>query len=392
MAGLKTEQQIREALSRKLSQFYAEVMLGTCDDWPYVMALGHPSRQWLLDNLPALNSLIRTLRNWEGAYGTSTIYQMREAGGPKRVPSHIVVPSADVAARLASPRKGERWETILPRTQSRTDLLRAEFPQLDAQSAARVLRSLDACDDLECDLVLRAGAWMRTHQTSGLTYRQVPIPGIDSKWLQNRKRCELLETLSGKEELGLVGWPALVEFSYLDPIHLAAGKRHYDSWTLGDVACPAYEPSVVIVVENKDTYLSFPQVDGGICVFGSGFAGAATVGRLPWLSDARHIVYWGDLDADGFEILNSYRASGLTCSSILMDVATLKRFGCYGTNLEKDHRTRIVREKKDLPYLTASERAAYDLLIDPNYTGNRRLEQERIPLDEAIHAIACLES
>lgn len=364
--------------------------MGTCDDWPYVLALGRPSRQWLLNNLSALSSLIRMLRGWEGEYGTSTIYQMREAGGPKRVPSHVVVPTADVAARLAAPRKGERWEAILRRTRIRTDLLRAKFPQLDAQSAARVLRSLDACDDLECDLVLRAGAWMRTHQTNGLTYRQVPIPGIDSKWLQNRKRCELLEVLSGKEELGLVGWPALVEFSYLDPAHLAAGKRHYDSWTFGDVACPAYEPSVVIVVENKDTYLSFPQVDGGVCVFGSGFAGAATVGRLPWLSSARQIVYWGDLDADGFEILNSYRTGGLSCSSILMDVATLERFGCYGTNLEKDHRTRIVRERRGLPHLTASENAAYDLLTDPNYTGNRRLEQERIPLDEAIRAIAQL--
>ena len=158
------------------------------------------------------------------------------------------------------------------------------------------------------------------------------------------------------------------------------------------MASPAYAPSIVAIVENKDTYLSFPQLEGGICVFGSGFAGAATVRRLPWLSDARMIVYWGDLDADGFEILDSYRAAGIACSSILMDVATLERFGRYGTNLEKDHRTRIFRERKDLPHLTVSEREAYDLLTNPDYAGNRRLEQERIPLDEALRAIARLES
>lgn len=387
MAGLKTEREIRAALSRRLSACYAEDALGTCDDWPYVLALGHPSRQWLLENFSELNSLIRMLRTWEGTYGTSTIYQMREAGGPKRVPSHVIVPNADVAARLAALRKGERWEAILRRTRSRAALLNERFSQLGDEQAAYVLRSLDACDDLECELVFCAAAWMSTHETRGLTYRQVPIPGIDSKWLQNKKRCGLLELLSGKEGLGLVGWPALVEFSYLDPGHLAAGGRRYDSWTVGDVACPAYAPSTVVIVENKDTYLAFPELKGGVCVFGSGFAGVAAVGRLPWLDGASRLIYWGDLDADGFEILNSYRAGGLAAKSILMDAATLERFGRFGTNLEKDHRTTIVRERKDLPHLTADEQTAYDLLTDPTYTGNRRLEQERIPLEEALRAI-----
>lgn len=188
---------------------------------------------------------------------------------------------------------------------------------------------LDGCDDLECELALKAGSWIGSHGTRGLTYRQVPVPGIDSKWLQNKRRCERLEFLSNKEDLGLVGWPSCVEFAYLDPAHSASGGRHYNSWVYGDASHPPYQPQTVIIVENKDTYLCFPELVGGSCVFRAGYSGASTVGQLPWIQSAQRIVYWGDLNADGFEILNSYRAGGLACSSILMDVETPERLGRY---------------------------------------------------------------
>ena len=383
MAGLRSEAQIREALSRSLQRSFAEVAAGTCDEWPLRMPLGRPSRQDLLDGLPELQALTLALRRWETDLGCTTDYAMREAGGPKRVPTHLTVPTADVAARIATTRKGEPWTLILKRTRKRAHVVRAEFPQLAADDVAHVLRSLDAADDLEFELVMSAGSWFQTHDARGLTPRQVPIGGIDAKWLNNKRRQDLLCLLSGKGDLGLAGRAASVEFAYLDPTHLAADGRHYDSWVDGDVARPAYEPRTVLIVENKDTYLCFPQHEGGICVFGSGFAGPALVTRLPWVREATDIVYWGDLDADGFEILNAYRAAGLACRSILMDEATLERFGRFGTSVEKDHRTPIERPRKDLPHLRGAERRAYELLTDPDYEGHRRLEQERIPLTEA---------
>ena len=387
MAGLKTEADIRRALSRRLSQCFVAEAAGICTEWPFVLPLGHPSREALLGGLGELGVLTQTLRAWDQELGTTTTYTMRDAGGPKRVPTHLSGPTADVAARIAEPRRGEPWKRILDRTRRRAHTVRTQFPQLDDTVVARILKALDGCNDLECEQVLSAGAWFSAHDARGLTLRQVPIPGIDSKWLDNKRRRNLVCLLAGKEELGLAGWAPSVQLAYLDPDHLAHGGRHFDSWVCGDVITLAYVPERVIIVENKDTYRCFPQVERSICVFGSGFAGLSVVGELPWVRDADEVVYWGDLDADGFEILNAYRVAGIECRSILMDVPTLERFGRYGTNLEKDHKTRILRQRKELSLLSADERAAYELITDPAYTGNRRLEQERIPLAEARAAL-----
>ena len=118
MAGLKALNDIRRALGRKLTQCYAEDVAGVAQYWPYVLPLGHPSRKELLEGLNALDALIRTLRAWDRELGTATAYAIREAGGPKRVPTHVSIPSADVAATLAPPRKREagvvRYATCLP--------------------------------------------------------------------------------------------------------------------------------------------------------------------------------------------------------------------------------------------------------------------------------------
>lgn len=395
MAGLKTERQLRDEIGRKLSRIYAEEIAGAAGgaeadadgEWPLTFSLGRPTRRDILQGFDAIDKITQVLRAWEQSLHVRVDYEMREAGGPKRIPVRIAVPSIDVAARLATPRKGEPWTTIMERTRARHAMLAQKFPDLAPHTYAKVLRAEDACSDLEFELLLRAGGWFGSHDSQGLMPRQVPIGGIDSKWLNNARRRALICLLADKDDLGLAKRPAMVEFAYLDPTHLDHGGRRYDSWTQGDAVQVAYVPTLVVIVENKDTYLGFPQVDGGICVFGSGFAGAAIVSSLPWVLATGRVVYWGDLDADGFEILNAYRAAGISCESILMDVATLERYGQFGTNVEKDHHTPLVRQRKDLPLLSAGERAAYELITSESYAGFRRLEQERIPLDEALRAL-----
>lgn len=388
MAGLKSEKDIRAILGRKLSRGFAEHLAGVREDWPCAISLGHPGKQEILNGFDKILALTRTLRTWEAQLDVQTEYVMREAGGPKRLPARIIVPSIDVAAELAAPHGIEPWTAAIERTRRRLGMLQRLFSNLDAQTLARVLRAEDASDDLEFELVLSAGAWFCTHDANGLTSREVPLPGIDGKWLHNARRQSILCTLAGKGSLGLVRMPSSLAFSYLDPDYLAQGHRRYDSWVAGDVQSIAYSPLLVIIVENKETYLQFPPVTGGICIFGSGKAAMALIGQLGWVTGAPQVIYWGDLDADGFEILDAYRARELSRKSILMDMAALERYGRYGTNLEKDHRTRIVREHKDLANLTREEREAYDLITSSDYQGHRRIEQERIPLADALEALA----
>ena len=386
MAGLKTEVELRDAMSRRLARGYAEHIAGVRQDWPHELALGRPTRQQILDDFSAIDALMGVLLGWERDHGVEIAYVAREAGGPKWLPARVTIPSIDVAAALATPRDGERWETALSHARERDAQLARHFPRLDTAVRARVVRKTDGWDELQISLLLAAGEWFACHDAKGMTPREVPLPGIDAKWLDAARNRELVCLLANKEGLGLGGRPQLVEFAYLDPSHISAGRRRYDSWMEGDATQLAYEPLVVLIVENRDTYLRFPQMVGGICVWGGGKAGVAVLADAPWVALAPRIVYWGDLDADGFEILNGYRARGLPCESILMDLATLERFGRYGTSLDR-HQRPIVRERLEMAWLTDAERAAYELITNPGYQGHVRLEQEKIPYAEALRAI-----
>jgi hypothetical protein len=98
----------------------------------------------------------------------------------------------------------------------------------------------------------------------------------------------------------------------------------------------------------------------------------------PWLQTSR-IVYWGDLDVSGFEILNRLRADFAQTVSVFMDEATLDRFGhlsVAGKGLQAE-----------IPgHLTPHEVAAFVRVR----SGNRMLEQEKIPHTVVVDALRAL--
>lgn len=90
----------------------------------------------------------------------------------------------------------------------------------------------------------------------------------------------------------------------------------------------------IIIVENKDTYQAIPTTEHAICIFGSGHAATRIKTLLPWITTTPHIIYWGDIDADGLEILSELRQTGIACDSILMDSTAYKTYEPYGTKLD----------------------------------------------------------
>ena len=92
------------------------------------------------------------------------------------------------------------------------------------------------------------------------------------------------------------------------------------------------------------------------------------------------------MDADGFRILNQFRAAGINAVSILMDPAAFRAYGPFGTNVDR-RGSRIVPVRSELGWLTNAEQEVYDALTDPAWTGYRRIEQERIPLGVAQAAV-----
>lgn len=126
----------------------------------------------------------------------------------------------------------------------------------------------------------------------------------------------------------------------------------------------------VIIVENKTTLytaLTLPAMLRTIAVFGSGY-GVSNLRNATWLTNTT-ILYWGDIDVQGFEILSQFRSYFPHTQSILMDQQCFAQFSDNERGTPTNNSIPI--------HLTDSEQELYKKLK----TNNWRLEQEKIPFD-----------
>lgn len=349
--------------------------------WPYRVALGAPSGAALSERFGEHRAAVLALRGWASAAGVQLQDASRRVHGTTQlIPTHATIADVDTAAALC----GDGWPARLRRGRSRlTALQQQDF----LGDLTRVVRDVDTRDDVDFGLLCTTAEWFRRHghAATGLTPRQVPLPGVHAKWLNTSGH--LVAEIAGLDGLHLApGHPSRIHFTYLDAAYLARGGRRHDSATVGDSAAPAYPPEVVLISENKDTAVGFPAVAGGIAVEGAG-AGGRTAAAISWLRECPTVLYWGDLDADGLAILDGYRAARIDARSILMDVATYDRYAMFGTSRDKHGSPITAGRRRELAHLTDRERELYLQLTDPAFTGHRRVEQERIPLEHALAAL-----
>lgn len=301
-------------------------------------------------------------------------------GSTQEIATHVTITGLTQAGELA----GAPWPEQLATARTRLTELTALFGAVPAS----LLRTVAGLSDVDFQMLSTTATWLRANDPTGLTARQVPLEGVHGKWL-NAHRRELL-VLSGRETLGLVERPSHIRYVYLDSEHRRRGGRVHDSHTLGDTSRPAYPPSVAVISENKDTALLFGAVPGGISIFGNGDAAIRQLPVVPWLREIELLVYWGDIDADGYEIVDALRAAGLPVHTILMDLEVYGQYEQYGSPTDAAGRALQPAAPKALPHLTEAERAVYDRLVDPAWTRVRRIEQERIPLDRASNGLSAL--
>jgi hypothetical protein len=380
---VKTPEQVTADITRRLAgTWHADAAAAAADGganagaWPHAFALGEPSKAELQDGFAAIQAAVLDWHAWARTHQVELrVSNRRVHGTTQPLPTHAVVPDVDTAARVVGP----AWVARLDVGRARARLLTVRFPQL--VDLAAVVRQVDGWSDVDVGLACTAGQWFATNDAMGLTPRQVPLEGFHAKWLNTHR--PVVAALAGRDDLGLVTRHASrIHFTYLDPKHRAAGGRWHDSATVGDAMQPAYTPQVVLISENKDTSVMFGPVPGGISVEGDG-AGAAAYATFDWLTACPVLLYWGDIDADGLAILNEFRRAGVPARSILMDTATMDRFAPFAATTDRRGRPLEAVTRRVLPTLTASERAVYALLTDPKWKGPRRIEQERIPLEEA---------
>lgn len=341
-----------------------------------------PTQEKVLADPGAAAAWIKDWRVAERALGEGgqLVWESKQwaNAGTQRMPARLVLTKPyDVAAFVS--RKGH-WQAAESRVVELRVLL--ECHQSDTGSAtveeltdvlrhrAKKIAGLAQSDYIR---VRDSLEWLLNNPQPGIYPRQMPIRGVDSKWLE--KHSSLVEPLyaaaTGTASMGLLGPPGLIRLRFLDRELAPRGLR--------DFAAPAAElsrlnlvPGVVVVVENLQTLLALPEIPGAVAMHSAGYA-ARKLGNIAWLTQAP-VLYWGDLDSDGFRILSMVRAQlGQTCS-VMMDRATLAA-----------HRDLAGPDRKDAPralpeHLTGAERDGFTAL---EQLGRLRLEQERIPWEYA---------
>jgi hypothetical protein len=303
--------------------------------------------------------------------------------GRQQLPARLILRSPDEVAAWAGEERAWR------QARERHNRLRDRWPSLSPGLGKYFDVLADYSDD-DFQRLTTMLAWLVEHPSSGLFPRQLPIAGIDSKWLESRRGliAELVGALRGIRAAaadfcsccGLRPPPDLVRLAILDEALRAriGGLR--------DLTAPVPElarldlfPTCVFIVENVQSGLAIDDLEGTIVVMGLGYR-VDVLGRLPWIERAK-AFYWGDIDTHGFAMLSRARGYLPHLESLLMDDAVLQA-----------NRDLCVAEKQQhgaqtLPNLSTAELAVYRHLKAQTWGFPVRLEQERIPWPQAWSTI-----
>ncbi|MBB5639937.1 Wadjet anti-phage system protein JetD domain-containing protein [Cryobacterium roopkundense] len=347
---------------------------------------------------------IAWVRSWRDVAGADVRWGERRWSrvGTQSVPERCVLQGADAIAYFAGRASGREWLVL----RSRAALLRATFDGVlgagpvvraaagsstdpavwadpaslhgdTAAALAAAIRThglaLQRMSEADFSTLVHVVEWLAEHPSSGWRIRQLPIRGIDTKWLEGHRSAVegLHAAVSGRVSLGLLTAPDRVRVRFLDP-ELRPGGLTDITAPLEQLAALDVAPSVVFVFENLETVFSMPELPGAVVVHGSGYA-APRLGAIPWIHGAR-VIYWGDLDSDGFAILHALRLGCPRVASVLMNEETLLAYRDLWVPEPKPAAGTYSR-------LTANELQALGRIRSE---GNVRLEQERIPWEVAL--------
>jgi hypothetical protein len=270
------------------------------------------------------------------------------------MPAALIIEGPSDAADI-HPTTRQTWR----RCGQRLTNLQAHHPEARFE---RIIRKLTDLDDDDYQRLVRTVSWLRTHPTSGLFLRQLPIEGIGTKWL-GRHASLVLAILGNQEpsaddlvressdgpasarvrlheQLGLRAYPDLIQVAVLDPDLRSrlGGMRHFAA-SVDDLNAWRVQPHTVLILENKETgYALTDDHHSTVVLHGHGFS-VVNYARITWVRNARTLIYWGDIDAAGLQFVNDLRGLGLTVQTVLTDIPTLEQYRHLATQGAPPNRT-----------------------------------------------------
>lgn len=369
-----TAEQIRARAARVYPRFLTQWISGSHEEFfPYRLRVRFSvNPQDLKGTIQASEALLagsKAVKGWGYTVHRERV-RMRDFGH-NPVPRSITIDTLDDLLRLVDKRaEFEATSRVVAE-------VRAALPQLSLwlETNVRTLHSLagSITDLIAVTQYFIANPWPDCYA------RQIPVP-VDTKfverhwatlrqWLDRVLPSSAMDVNETKfaRRFGLRDGQAHRAVRVLDPQLVTELGLPFDELLLplrSTAALPVTDATVVIV-ENDLNLLTLPPIARGVGIRGEGNA-VNRLEQLRWLG-ANRVLYWGDIDVDGFVILSRLRNLFPHVESVLMDKSTLhehERFIIEGNNSSASQPTN----------LTPAEADAFRYCREHN----RRLEQERI--------------
>ncbi|WP_460489263.1 Wadjet anti-phage system protein JetD domain-containing protein [Curvibacter fontanus] len=374
----------QDFLARRFRNQHQSWLMGE-GTWPLTVSLGVPTEKDIAEDAAAV-------RAWASAWQSRTgpgevVFEERQFArlGRHRLPVSLTMENAGAVAVAVG--ESRRWEIAGDRYRQMVTRWPIMAQRKTLASWYDVLADYSS-EDFERLIMLLA--WLESNPASGLYLRQLPVEGLDTKWLEKRTGL-VADLLRSQREvmdddgdvyrlLGLTRPAHRVRIRMLCPTlrQCVSGLSDLEA-PVAELAALPIAPRGVVIVENLETGLALPDLPGVVVIMRLGNAVSA-LRALSWLPE-QNVVYWGDIDTHGFAILDRARRVIPQLRSVLMNEETLL-----------SHKPYWGQEPTQCPdisldSLTADEQSVYKDLRANRWGPCVRLEQERLGWVEAIETL-----
>lgn len=366
---MKFPKDVQVILERRYRR-HASAWVHGSGQWPMAINLSPPSESEALLKSDTLSDWILAWKAWRGKGRIVWKDAHWRRLGTQSLPQRLILSEASDVAEWANESDNWKAKTIFRQT------FLTKWPALES--------GLKFIDESEEDLfrLVAMLEWLEMNPHSNLYPRQIPVPGLDTKWLERRmdwlsKALLLLRSESSFNrnffEISGLRCPShLVRLRFLDSRFrdLVGGFGDLCA-SVSEIAQLKLPIQRTYIVENLQSGLAFDDIPNSVLFMGMG-NGISALAEIPWIVKTE-CFYWGDIDTYGFSILNQVRSFISGVKSKLMDESTLCDQETLWGNEEKQY------PSENLPYLDQSEQNVFNGLKNHRWKVNLRLEQERIP-------------
>jgi hypothetical protein len=373
---LTTTSDARGWAAKKYVAHYKRWLAGDVSGFPLTLVLCELTESEFMTAQAPVRLFYGEWKSWPGPGQLNEDTWRWARAGTHALPSRLTLSSPEEVAELAG--KLDEWNRMSQRQQ--TLQVVTATPAARFAPLCELLKNFSV-DDWACFCACMA--YFVTHAGCDLYVRQLPIEGVDTKWV-GQHQAELTKALAlvldrqgDFYELTGVRRPDHlnhVVVRVLCPVlrQQLAGLGTLDV-PVSAVAAWELRPEKVLFVENLESGLALGDIPGTLAFVGKGNA-ATSLAEIPWVSRTR-TYYWGDLDTHGLAIFARMRARLPNLVPILMDVQTLT-----------ENQPLWVKEKAShapVDGLPAEQQVLFEALTRESSLQGIRLEQERLPWDFA---------